>query len=793
MAANITVTYTGFSTEAQTAFQHAVDIWEALLNTSRTITINATWSPATNPNNLGSAGASSNWRNFSGAPAPDTFWPQPLAETLCDCDLGTDPDINANFNSDRSDWYFGTDGNTPAGEYDLVTVVLHEIGHGLGFSGGATVDGSGIGSVGLGEDLYPKYYDLFVKNVSIGVYGGYPNPSELMGDVLQGSGNLLWNGANAVAENGGVEPELYDPNPWNGGSSYSHFAESYYTAGNVNSLMTPFLSGAEAAHHPGPVTLGLLEDLGWSVNNTCDTVGCTDNSACNYDSDACFDDGTCDYGLWYIPLDVAASFTPMTQACSTPSGYTLADQDCAQAVIDGDTYCINTDWDNICMEAYNDCLYGEGCDWYIPDVVSGGPAVWACEAPVGYSIADQPCAQEIILADDWCVDNTWDSLCNNAYIACCPLGCIDSAACNYDSAACQDDSSCTYPGCNDPIACNYDSAAGCDDGSCTYLDSPVTDMTTYDWTLSWDSDCDGDPDETIVYFNSDQSWGVSSDAGTWSLCSGFYMHDYNSGPTTYEGSWDGTGFTGTFDTIDSDWSGCFTLYPIIPGCTDSTAFSYDNKYFGYVGKPSLKGLIHLFKLDYVESDNKLLVTDFYLNRKLKNAAWVCGFSKTGYFATYDSNPVTYLLKVDEELFKYKTDEIELRENTYNSKSNISHQYDKWNKINGKNFLCFSPSGEYLALSEQGYEPLTLGGYGHQESNAVHIANTETVRIIDSFTGHGEKIKYNKKKKVTFVAFSEDEKRIMTLSSDGVVVIRNLKLKGETRDSKKEEIPAANNI
>ena len=180
-----------------------------------------------------------------------------------------------------------------------------------------------------------------------------------------------------------------------------------------------------------------------------------------------------------------------------------------------------------------------------------------------------------------------------------------------------------------------------------------------------------------------------------------------------------------------------------------------------------------------------------LNRKLKNAAWVCGFSKTGYFATYDSNPVTYLLKVDEELFKYKTDEIELRENTYNSKSNISHQYDKWNKINGKNFLCFSPSGEYLALSEQGYEPLTLGGYGHQESNAVHIANTETVRIIDSFTGHGEKIKYNKKKKVTFVAFSEDEKRIMTLSSDGVVVIRNLKLKEPIRDLIKEEMTAAN--
>ncbi len=28
------------------------------------------------------------------------------------------------------------------------------------------------------------------------------------------------------------------------------------------------------------------------------------------------------------------------------------------------------------------------------------------------------------------------------------------------------------------------------------------------------------------------------------------------------------------------------------------AFSYDNKYFGYVGKPYSDGLIHLFKLDF---------------------------------------------------------------------------------------------------------------------------------------------------------------------------------------------------
>ena len=34
----------------------------------------------------------------------------------------------------------GTDGNTPLGKIDFVTVVLHEIGHGLGFTGSMDVD-----------------------------------------------------------------------------------------------------------------------------------------------------------------------------------------------------------------------------------------------------------------------------------------------------------------------------------------------------------------------------------------------------------------------------------------------------------------------------------------------------------------------------------------------------------------------------------------------------------------------------------------------------------------------------
>lgn len=229
------------------------------------------------------------------------------------------------------------------------------------------------------------------------------------------------------------------------------------------------------------------------------------------------------------------------------------------------------------------------------------------------------------------------------------------------------------------------------------------------------------------------------------------------------------GVVGTNKTVEINFPEDLSYY-------NYASFSYDNNYFGYVGKPSANGLIHLFKLNFNENNNTLEVLDSYLSRYPRYASWVCGFSKSGYFATYDSTPDTYILKADAELFEQKTSDEDLSKNIFGDETTIYRSYRKWNEIKGKNFLCFSPSGNYLALSEQGYEPLTLGGYGHQESSVIHIAKTTNGEIVDSFLGHGDRIKDDKNKKVVFVAFSEDEKQIMSMSNDGVVIVRNITLK-----------------
>ncbi len=255
------VTYNGFTPQAQAAFQAAVDIWASQIQSSVPIRVTANWTPL-GPGVLGSAGATSIWRDFAGAPTPNTWFPVAVASKIIGTDI--DPskdDIVANFSSTFT-WYYGTDGNAGV-NYDLMTVVLHELGHGLGFFGSMTVSG-GIGTWGLGSG-FPVMYDRFAINGSSQFLidtGLFPNPSAALAAQLV-SNSVFFAGPNVGAANGGFAGRLYAPNPFQSGSSYSHWNESTFPAGNINSLMTPQLAAGEAIHDTGPITRGLFADIGW--------------------------------------------------------------------------------------------------------------------------------------------------------------------------------------------------------------------------------------------------------------------------------------------------------------------------------------------------------------------------------------------------------------------------------------------------------------------------------------------------------------------------------------------------
>src|ERR1035437_8515775 len=132
---SITVNYNGFSTQAKAAVDYATSILETMLPADTKITINASWEKITTSGVL----AQSTITGYVGGSTinalnPLSFYPVALAEKISGETLNADlqGDITLEVNSSIN-WYLGTDGQTPVQKYDLVTVALHEICHGLGF------------------------------------------------------------------------------------------------------------------------------------------------------------------------------------------------------------------------------------------------------------------------------------------------------------------------------------------------------------------------------------------------------------------------------------------------------------------------------------------------------------------------------------------------------------------------------------------------------------------------------------------------------------------------------------
>lgn len=129
------VTFEGFTEEAQKAFIYALSLWETNINSSIKINVAAKWEILPE-SQLGKGKPAMFYRNFKGTPVADVFYPVALAEKILSKEFNTpgDADIICSFNKSKS-WYFGTNGNVPVTQYDFVTAVMHEIGHGLGISG----------------------------------------------------------------------------------------------------------------------------------------------------------------------------------------------------------------------------------------------------------------------------------------------------------------------------------------------------------------------------------------------------------------------------------------------------------------------------------------------------------------------------------------------------------------------------------------------------------------------------------------------------------------------------------
>ena len=142
------------------AFQYAASLWAARLDSSVPIRIRAQFT-SLGAGVLGSAGPISVARDFPNAPLPGTWYHIALANKLAGVDLiPAGDDINANF-STNFNFYLGLDNNHGA-QNDLVTVLLHEFAHGLGFSQLASLTTGALFS-GLPDQYNSKLFDTTLQ------------------------------------------------------------------------------------------------------------------------------------------------------------------------------------------------------------------------------------------------------------------------------------------------------------------------------------------------------------------------------------------------------------------------------------------------------------------------------------------------------------------------------------------------------------------------------------------------------------------------------------------------------
>lgn len=249
------IDYEHLPLQARAPALHALNIWAGQLNTTVPINVEIGWRSFTN-NALASAKATRLYKNLRNAEFPESWHVVALAEKLEGRHLNDrkDPDIMIEIN-EATNWYFGIDAHPPPDKMDLVTIILHEIAHGLGFLSSAQVSDT----VGCFEEHgHRLLFDEFIYNGDNTLLHTLPSCSSTLYREFTSDQVFFHDPSDNLSI------KLHAPAVFQPISSISHLDEWTYFIGSENSLMTPSFKTGEAIHSPGPSLRAILDRMGWS-------------------------------------------------------------------------------------------------------------------------------------------------------------------------------------------------------------------------------------------------------------------------------------------------------------------------------------------------------------------------------------------------------------------------------------------------------------------------------------------------------------------------------------------------
>ncbi|MEA2164064.1 MAG: hypothetical protein QOK37_2191 [Thermoanaerobaculia bacterium] len=194
-------------------FQRAADIWGALIDSRVDIRVDASFASLDCTSTsavLGSAGATKIVRNFDNAPQQDVWYPIALANAIAGKDLSEgSAHIRAKFNSQIDlpiclggrGWYYGFDGKH-GGQEDLLVVLLHELGHGLGFAGITN------GTTGIMNGNFPGVFEQHMLDATTGIHWSQMTDAQRLASSINDQ-KVVWDGASTTA----AALKFLDPKP----------------------------------------------------------------------------------------------------------------------------------------------------------------------------------------------------------------------------------------------------------------------------------------------------------------------------------------------------------------------------------------------------------------------------------------------------------------------------------------------------------------------------------------------------------------------------------------------------
>jgi hypothetical protein len=194
-------------------FQRAAAIWGSLLDSKVDILVDASFANldcGTSSAVLGQASASTIFRNFDSAPQQNVWYPAALADAISGKDLVnpnkpiSDPTSKAHIVAQFSSsvdlptclsgslaWYYGLDGNHGAKE-DFLVVLLHELGHGLGFIGVTN------GTTGVMSSNFPSVFEQHMFDSTVGLHWSQMTNAQRITSSTNDQ-KVVWDGPSATA------------------------------------------------------------------------------------------------------------------------------------------------------------------------------------------------------------------------------------------------------------------------------------------------------------------------------------------------------------------------------------------------------------------------------------------------------------------------------------------------------------------------------------------------------------------------------------------------------------------